>query len=122
MNDGLDPENSHDLRAKVWHTWPHPGQPFWLQYDFPAPTAVKAVQVYWFDETATKANCRVPASWKLLAKVNGQWLEVGKPDGYGVKPDQYNKTEFTPVKAEGLRIEALALPGFSSGVLEWKVE
>lgn len=122
VNDGLDPENSHDMRAKVWHTWPHPGQPFWLQYDFPAPAEVQAVQVYWFDETAIKANCRVPASWKLLAKVNGQWLEVGKPSGYGVKPDQYNKTAFTPVKAEGLRIEAVSQPRCSSGVLEWKVE
>jgi uncharacterized protein len=110
------------MRFKGWHTWPNPGKPFWLQYDFPAPAEVKAVQVYWFDETATKAACRVPASWKLLVKVNSQWQEVEQPSSYAVARDQYNTTTFNPVKAEGLRIEAVAQKGFSSGVLEWKVE
>ena len=122
VNDGKDPEHSNDMRFKGWHTWPNPGKPFWLQYDFPAPAEVKAVQVYWFDETATKASCRVPASWKLFAKVNGQWQEVEQPSGYGVARDQYNRTTFKPVKTEALRIEAVAQKGFSSGVLEWKVE
>lgn len=122
VNDGKEPESSCDARAKAWHTWPNPGKPFWLQYDFPAPTEVKAVQVYWFDETATKAACRVPASWKLLAKVGNDWREVENPSGYGVARDQYNRTEFQPVKASALRIEAAAQKGFSSGVLEWRVE
>ena len=36
--------------------------------------------------------------------------------------DQYNTTTFKPIKAEGLRIEAVAQKGFSSGVLEWRAE
>ena len=122
VNDGIDPQSSNDIRAKGWHTWPNPGKPFWLQYDFPAPALVKAVQVYWFDETATKAQCRVPASWKLLAKVGGKWKEVESASGYGVEVNKYNRTEFKPVQAEGLRIEAKAQERWSSGVLEWKVE
>ena len=74
---------------------------------------------YW---AATKAQCRVPASWKLLAKVAGKWKEVESPSGYGVEPDKYNKTTFKPVEVEGLRIEATAQEGWSSGVIEWKVE
>lgn len=122
VNDGKEPESSGDARAKAWHTWPNPGKPFWLQYDFPAQVEVKAVQVYWFDETATQAACRVPASWKLLAKVGNDWREVESPSGFGVERDQYNRAEFKPVKASALRIEALAQKGFSSGVLEWRVE
>jgi hypothetical protein len=122
VNDGKDPEHSNDMRFKGWHTWPNAGKPFWLQYDFPAPAEVKAVQVYWFDETSTKASCRAPASWKLLAKVGDDWREVESPSGYGVARDQYNRTEFKPVKASALRIEASAQKDFSSGVIEWKVE
>ncbi len=122
VNDGIDPQSSNDMRAKGWHTFPNPGKPFWLQYDFPAPAPVKSVQIYWFDESATKANCRVPASWKLLAKVGGQWNEVETPSGYGLEANKYNKTEFKPVEAEALRIEAQSQDGWSSGVLEWKVE
>ena len=122
VNDGKEPEHSNDMRFKGWHTWPNPGKPFWLQYDFPAPAEVNAVKVYWFDESATKAACRVPASWSLLAKVGGVWKEVENPSGYGVERDTYNRTEFKPVQAEGLRIEAKSQTGWSSGVIEWKVE
>lgn len=122
VNDGKEPEHSNDMRFKGWHTWPNPGKPFWLQYDFPAPAEVKAVQVYWFDETATQAQCRVPASWKLLAKVGGEWKDVENPSGYGIALDRYNRTEFKPVQAEGLRIEAQSQTGWSSGVIEWQVE
>lgn len=122
VNDGIDPQSSNDMRSKGWHTFSNPGKPFWLQYDFPAPAQVKAVQVYWFDESATKASCRVPASWKLLAKVGGQWREVETPSAYGVEANQYNKTDFKSIEIEGLRIEGISQQGFSTGVLEWKVE
>jgi hypothetical protein len=122
VKDGLEPQSSYDTSGKVWHTWHNPGKPFWLQYEFPSPTLVKAVQVYWFDESVAKASCRVPASWKLLAKRNGQWAEVEKPTGYGVAPDTYNQTAFTPVEVEGLRIEANTQKGFNGGVIKWKVE
>jgi hypothetical protein len=39
-----------------------------------------------------------------------------------VEANKYNKAEFKPVEAEALRIEAISQQGFSSGVLEWKVE
>jgi len=122
VNDGIEPEHSNDMRSKGWHTWPNPGQPFWLQYDFSAPAEVNAVKVYWFDETASKAQCRVPASWKLLVKVGGEWREVETPSGYGVERDTFNKTTFKPVETSSLRIDAMAQKGYSSGVLEWRVE
>lgn len=122
VNDLATPKSSGDTSASVWHTFNNPGKPFWLQYDFPAPTEVSAVEVFWFDESATKSNCRVPASWKLMAKVNGQWKEVEKPTAYGVAADKFNRSEFKPSKAEAVRIDGVAQPTWSTGVLEWKVE
>jgi DUF1680 family protein len=122
VNDSKEPESSNDTRSKVWHTFSNPGKPFWLQYDFPAPARVQAVQVYWFDESANKAACRVPASWKLLAKVGGQWIPVTNPSGYGVEANRYNQTQFNPIEVEALRIEGQSQPTWSTGVLKWKVE
>jgi len=39
----------------------------------------------------------------------------------GTKKDRFNRLAFEPVRAEGLRIEVQLQPGFSGGILEWKV-
>ncbi|MGL6195783.1 MAG: glycoside hydrolase family 127 protein [Thermoguttaceae bacterium] len=122
INDQLEPKNSNDKGIPFWHTWPKHGEAFWVQYDFAEPTEVKAVEVYWLDETSSAQACKVPKSWKLLAKVNGVWKEVENPSGYGNELDKFNRTTFTPLKAEGLRIEADIQDNWCGGIFEWKVE
>jgi len=47
---------------------------------------------------------------------------VNEADSYGVEKDRYNKTTFSPVTTDGLRLEVQLSPGYSAGLFEWKVE
>jgi hypothetical protein len=79
------------------------------------------VDVYWFDDTG-QGQCRVPASWRLLHQRANAWYPVENASAYGVDPDRYNTVTFDPVRTRALRIEAQLQPGFSGGILEWRVE
>ena len=120
LTDQLEPRSSIDHSNPFFHWWPRKGTEEWVQYDFKEPTAVSSVDVYWFDDTGI-GECRLPASWRLKAKVDGQWRDVPNPSGYGVEKDKYNRTSFDPVKAEGLRLEVQLPEKFSAGIHEWRV-
>jgi len=79
---------------------------------------VSLVEVYWFDDTGRGA-CRLPASWKLLYRKNDKWVEVEAPSGYGCEGDQYNRAQFKPVTADGMRIEIQLQEKWAGGVHEW---
>jgi Beta-L-arabinofuranosidase, GH127 catalytic domain/Beta-L-arabinofuranosidase, GH127 middle domain len=120
LSDGREPKssNDHSIPRHTW--WDHRGTAEWVQYDFDAPREVTGVEVYWFDDTGV-GQCRVPASWRLLYRQNGKWLPVDQPTAYGVEKDKFNRTTFTPVKTDGLRIEVQLRDNVSGGVLEWRV-
>jgi hypothetical protein len=120
MNDQMDPANSadHGIPRMTW--WDHRGTKEWVQYDFAAPAKVGGVEVYWFDDTGV-GQCRVPQSWRLLAKTGGKWEPVAGSSEFGVAKDRFNRVTFTPVTAEGLRIEVELQPKVSGGILEWRV-
>ena len=122
INDQLVPKHSNDKGTPFWHTWPEHDKPFWVQYEFDKPAEVKSVSVYWLDETSSNQACKVPKSWKLLAKVGGEWKEVEDHGDYGVELDKFNKVTFKPIKAEGLRIEAVPQKDWCGGIFEWTVE
>ncbi len=120
LNDQLEPKSSIDHDNPFFHWWPKKGTLEWLEYEFPKATRVSGVEVYWFDDTGI-GECRLPKSWKLLAKVDGQWREVSNPSAYGVEKDRYNRVSFDPVQAEALRIEVQLPERFSAGVHEWRI-
>lgn len=120
LNDLVEPANSNDHSIPRFTWWDHRGTAEWLQYHFERPTAVSAVEVYWFDDTGRGA-CRVPQSWQLLYRDGQQWKPVETQDSLGVERDRYNVVRFAPVTTDGLRIEVQLQPNFSGGVLEWKV-
>ena len=91
-----------------------------MQYDFPAPAEVRGVEVYWFDDTG-RGQCRVPASWRVMAKVGGTWREIENPSHYGAEPDRYNTCTFTPILAEALRLEITSQSGFAGGIHTWRL-
>jgi len=65
---------------------------------------------------------RVPESCRLRYKSKyGKWKEVPNASGYGVE-NGYNRVTFDPVDANGLRIDVKLQPGFSVGIVEWRVE
>jgi len=120
LNDQIDPPNSADLTVPRHTWWPHRGTAEWAQYDFAAPAKISTVAVYWFDDRKT-GNCRVPASWRLLARVGGKWKPVTGASKYAVERNRFNRVTFDPIETAALRIEVQLQKGFSSGILEWRV-
>ncbi len=121
LNDQMEPKGSGDQSIPRHTWWDHRGTAEWVQYDFAAPQAVSAIEVYWFDDTGA-GQCRVPASWTLLYRDGDAWKPAPGNPNYGVRRHKYNRAEFGPVTTSALRIEAQLQDGFSGGVLEWKVE
>jgi len=131
LNDQLTPKSSDDQQIPRFTWWDHRGTQEWVQYDFEKPQTVSSVEVYWWDERRTKANCRVPQSWRLLYKEAATWRPVSddsdwKPvpaaSAYGTEMDKFNHVTFTPVTAKALRIEVQLQPEWSGGILEWLVK
>ncbi len=120
ISDGLLPTSSADHAIPRMTWWDHKGTSEWLQYDLPEPMPIAGVDVYWFDDTG-RGRCRVPEAWKLLYREDGTFKPVSKPHGYGVKADKFNEVRFDAVKTDALRIEVQLRPGFSAGVLEWRL-
>jgi hypothetical protein len=121
LNDGVEPQNSGDLDIPRFTWWEHCGTTEWVQYDFPQPREVSAVEVYWFDDTGV-GQCRIPQSWRLLYLDGGEWKAVPGTTTAAATQDQFNIMTFQPLKTSTLRIEASLQPGFSGGILEWRVK
>ncbi|MCY3022130.1 MAG: glycoside hydrolase family 127 protein [Planctomycetota bacterium] len=120
LNDGVVPASSGDLAVPRFTWWDHKGTAEWVQYDFKAAKKCSTVEVYWFDDTG-KGQCRVPKSCKLLYKDGNDWKPVENAGEFGTKVDIFNRVTFKPVETIGLRIEVQLQPGFSGGILEWRV-
>jgi DUF1680 family protein len=119
INDQIEPASSSDLTVPRHTWWDHRGSREWMQYAFSTPVRVSSVEVYWFDDRRT-GHCRVPESWRLLARVGGQWQPVTGASGYGLRRDSYNRVDFDAVETDALRIEAQLRKDCSGGVLEWR--
>jgi hypothetical protein len=119
--DGIEPAGSDDHAIPRFTWWNHCGTKEWIQYDFAKAKTCGGAAVYWFDDRGHGA-CRVPASWQVMYKDGGEWKPVEAAGPYGTRRNGYNSVKFKPVSTTGLRIEVQLQPGFSGGVLEWKVE
>src|SRR5690606_4414543 len=122
IQDQLVPQSSsdHSIPRHTW--WDHRGTREWVQYEFPQPTRVSTVEVYWFDDTDI-GRCRVPQSWRVLYRdAQGEWREVESQDEPGVAKDTMNRVRFDPVTTDGLRLDVQLQPEWSGGILEWRVE
>jgi hypothetical protein len=122
LNDGVLPMSSkdHNIRRMTW--WDHRGTAEWLSYRTEKPRTLSSVSVYWFDDTGIGA-CRVPTEWRLLWLDGDEWKPVKLLQGerYRTKLDRFNKVEFEPVTTRELRMEVKLQPGYSGGVLKWRV-
>jgi hypothetical protein len=121
LDDGLEPVSSDDHNIPRFTWWDHRGTKEWVQLNFAQAKSVSAVQVYWFDDTG-HGECRLPASWRLFYKEGEDWKEVAEPAAMPVTAGRWNTLSFRPVETAALRIEAQLQPGFSGGILRWKVK
>lgn len=120
VNDQILPQNSCDHEIPRFTWWDRKGSTEWIQYTFAKPTKIEAVEVYWFDDTG-RGQCRVPKSWRVIYKVDDGWTAVRPTGMYGREKDRFNVATFLPVTTTALRLVANLEPGFSGGVLEWRV-
>jgi len=121
INDQHEPKSSGDRLKKHFDWWPAKGTNQWVQYDFAKPARVSAVEVYWFDDTGI-GECRLPKSWRVLYRANGEWKAVTNPSSYDCEGNRYNRTTFDSVETDGLRLDVQLPEKFSSGLLQWNVE
>lgn len=121
LNDNILPENSADHKIPRFTWWDHRGTTEWVGYEFEQPKTVSTVDVYWFDDSG-KGGCRVPASWRVLWQDGDQWKPVETETSGGKEIDQLNRLTFQPVSSRAFRLEVQLQPGFSGGVLEWRLQ
>jgi uncharacterized protein len=121
VNDQREPKNSNDHSIPYLHWWPNKGTEEWVQLDFQKSETITQVKVYWFDDTG-RGECRVPESWNVLAKKNGNWEPVKNQNAYGLEKDQYNEVTFSPVQTDSLRIEIKCQPDYSAGIMEIQIK
>lgn len=121
LNDQYDPADSKDNSALYMHWWPKKNTQEWIQYDFDSTYTISESQVYWFDD-GPWGGCRVPASWSLLYKKDGEWVPVKATTPYETVKDRYDVVHFEPVTTTALRM-AIQLPvDNATGVHEWIVK
>jgi hypothetical protein len=121
LDDGLVPAASSDGGIPRFTWWDHRGSTEWVQYEFPQPKLVSGVEVYWFDDTGT-GQCRVPKAWRLLYQDGDAWKPVPDTASAPAQADRFNSISFPALKTSALRIEADLQPGFSGGILAWRVK
>ncbi len=121
LNDQYDPQDSRDASTAYLHWWPKRNSAEFLQYDFDGSHTISSSSVYWFDD-GPFGGCRIPASWKLLYKKDGEWIPVKNSTPYVIAKDTYNTVRFEPVTTTALRLEIQQPVGHSTGVHEWVVK
>lgn len=123
LNSSSEPANSQDqaLRRMTW--WPQRGTSEWLTLKLPHVKRINRVRVYWYDDTG-RGQCRVPASWMMQYKDGDGWKPVRLAAGnqYGLKRNCYNEVELESVITQELRMKVDLQPGFSAGVIRWRME
>lgn len=104
-----------------WH--PHKGSMEWAQYEWERPQVVDECRVFWFDDSAARGGCKLPAFWRLLYRdEHGAWVPVvaaaAMPDAVA---DDWNVVSFPAVRTTGLRLSVQCESDWSAGVCHWKV-
>jgi DUF1680 family protein len=122
ITDGRVPSLAADHSPPRWTSWPQRNRKQTITFEFDHPRKVSQVQIYWVDDDK---SIRVPASWSMELKVNGQWEDYGKylTDEYGVEKNMFNAVTPNTVKtAEGLRVLMQPRTNSAVGIYEIKID
>lgn len=118
LNDQYEPQDSKDGSASYLHWWPKNNTTEWIQYEFDSVYTISESKVYWFDD-APWGGCRIPLSWKLYYKKDGEWIAVKNTSEYEIAKDKYNTVKFEPVTTMAMKLEVQLPVDNSAGVHEW---
>ncbi len=130
LNDGdspldygspVTPSSSYDQAIPRFTWWDHQGTSEWAEFDFSTPRTFKSTDVYWYDDTGHGA-CRVPASWQLQWWDGNAWQPVQTSGAaFGAATDAFNHVAFDSVTTTRVRLTAQLQPGYSGGILAWRL-
>ncbi|UOE51210.1 glycoside hydrolase family 127 protein [Mucilaginibacter sp. SMC90] len=121
IKDQYEPADSKDTNYPYLHWWPAKNTNEFVQYDFDAEHTVSESKVYWYDD-GPWGGCRIPVSYKILYKKDGQWVPVKNTTPYSVSKDSFNVVSFEPVTTTALRMEIQLPVDNSTGIHEWAVK
>ena len=121
LNDQYDPQDSKDSSMPYLHWWPKQNTTEFVQYDFNGEHIISQSKVYWYDD-GPFGGCRIPASYKIYYKKDGQWIPVKNTAPYELAKDKYNTVTFEPVQTTAIKMEVQLPADNSSGIHEWSVK
>jgi hypothetical protein len=123
LADGKFGKTSNDHEIPRMTFWDHQSSAEWIERDLGTTREIRATRLYFFDDTG-RGRCRAPASWRLLARIDGQWRPVTLLDDsrYSTNLNNWNEARFAPITTDALRLEFQLASGYSAGVLEWEIE
>ncbi|MGF7073704.1 glycoside hydrolase family 127 protein [Mucilaginibacter sp. 3215] len=121
IKDQYEPADSKDTNYPYLHWWPAKNTNEFVQYDFDTEHTVSESKVYWYDD-GPWGGCRIPVSYKILYKKDGQWVPVKNTTPYTISKDSFNVVTFEPVATTALRMEIQLPVDNSSGIHEWAVK
>jgi hypothetical protein len=120
LRDGKVPGDEHEPRFPRFTWWDHKGTLETVDYTFPAPREVAAVDVFWFDDQP-RGGCAVPANWRVVVRDGDAWRPVAQHGPYGIQEGAFQTTAFAPVTTTAIRLEVQLQDGKSAGLYEWRV-
>jgi hypothetical protein len=121
LNDQYDPQNSNDHSMPYLHWWPKQNSTEYVQYDFNTEHTVSQSKVYWYDD-GPWGGCRIPVSYKIYYKKEGEWVPVKNTTPYEIAKDKYNSLTFEPVQTTAIKLELQLPVDNSAGIHEWEVK
>jgi len=121
IKDQYEPADSKDTNYPYLHWWPAKNTNEFIQYDFDTEHTVSESKVYWYDD-GPWGGCRIPVSYKILYKKDGQWVPVKNTTPYAISKDNFNVVTFEPVATTALRMEIQLPVDNSTGIHEWAVK
>jgi len=121
IKDQYEPADSKDNTYPYLHWWPKKNSTEFVQYDFNGEQTISQSKVYWFDD-GPWGGCRIPASYKLYYKKDGDWVEVKNTTPYEIAKDKYNVLTFEPVKTTAVKMVIQLPVDNSAGIHEWAIK
>jgi len=119
INNGIDPESSTDKTGGAYGNWDGSTHEWnWVEYRWDELHVLTRSDVYWWTDGG---GIQIPYDtyqeyWDVL---ENEWVELPNADEFGTERDQYNKTNFTPVLTNRIRVHMLSEE--ATGILEWRV-
>lgn len=122
LTDEFEPAASDDTSIPRFTWWDHRGTTEWVQCDFPSAKRISSVSLFWFDDKTKGGQCRVPESWAVQYRNNGQWLPLQITGAPGTEMNTWNQVRFEPVQAQAIRVSTKLQKQYSAGILGLRIQ